>query len=147
MSDYIRRKDAVDAVKHAWAKGIEPSQYIESIEPADVVPYSIEPDGTLTVTVPKGTKRIGRILIEEVSVKFDEPESILGEMGRNPVQNDPDTVLMSLIDEIYEICRFAEPGSYGKIPGALITPGSIKGVFHDRKHFHMSISHVLHIGN
>lgn len=27
--------------------------------------YSIEPDGTLTVTVPKGTKRIGRILIEE----------------------------------------------------------------------------------
>ena len=39
MTDkYIRREDAVDAVKHAWAKGIEPSQYIESIEPADVVP-------------------------------------------------------------------------------------------------------------
>ena len=38
MGDYIRREDAVDAVKHAWAKGIEPSQYIESLEPADVVP-------------------------------------------------------------------------------------------------------------
>ena len=37
MGDYIRREDAVDAVKHAWAKGIEPSQYIESLEPADVV--------------------------------------------------------------------------------------------------------------
>ena len=36
--EYIRKEDAVDAVKHAWAKGIEPSQYIESIEPADVVP-------------------------------------------------------------------------------------------------------------
>ena len=36
--EYIRRADAVDAVKHAWAKGIEPSQYIESLEPADVVP-------------------------------------------------------------------------------------------------------------
>ena len=35
---YIRRQDAVDAVKHAWAKDIEPSQYIESIEPVDVVP-------------------------------------------------------------------------------------------------------------
>ena len=35
--EYIRRQDAVDAVKHAWAKGIEPSQYIESIEPVDVV--------------------------------------------------------------------------------------------------------------
>ena len=38
MGDYIRIEDAVDAVKHAWAKGIEPSQYIESIEPVDVVP-------------------------------------------------------------------------------------------------------------
>ena len=39
MTDkYIRREDAVDAVKHAWAKGIEPSQYIESLEPADVAP-------------------------------------------------------------------------------------------------------------
>ena len=37
-NDYIRREDAVDAVKHAWTKGIEPSQYIESLEPADVVP-------------------------------------------------------------------------------------------------------------
>ena len=36
--EYIRREDAVDAVKHAWAKDIEPSQYIESIEPVDVVP-------------------------------------------------------------------------------------------------------------
>ena len=38
MGDYIRREDAVDAVKHAWAKGIEPSQYIESLEPADAAP-------------------------------------------------------------------------------------------------------------
>lgn len=38
MAEYIRKEDALDAVKHAWAKGIEPSQYIESIEPADVAP-------------------------------------------------------------------------------------------------------------
>lgn len=37
---------------------------IESLEPADVVPYSIEPDGTLTVTVPKCTK-VGRVLVQE----------------------------------------------------------------------------------
>lgn len=34
------------------------------------LPYSIEPDGTLTVTVPKGTKRIGRILIEEDGTQY-----------------------------------------------------------------------------
>lgn len=38
MAEYIRKEDALDAVKHAWAKGIEPSQYIESLEPVDVVP-------------------------------------------------------------------------------------------------------------
>ena len=32
--------------------------------------YSIEPDGTLTVTLPKGTKRIGRILIEEDGTQY-----------------------------------------------------------------------------
>lgn len=36
MADYIKREDAVEAVKHAWAKGIEPSQYIEIIPAADV---------------------------------------------------------------------------------------------------------------
>lgn len=64
MDEFISKQDAVDAVKHAWAKGVEPSQYIESLEPADVVPYSIEPDGTLTVTVPKCTK-VGRVLVQE----------------------------------------------------------------------------------
>ena len=37
MSDYIKREDAISAVKHAWAKGLEPSQYLEIIPAADVV--------------------------------------------------------------------------------------------------------------
>lgn len=36
MSEYINREDAISAVKHAWAKGLEPSQYIEIIPAADV---------------------------------------------------------------------------------------------------------------
>ena len=41
MDGYINRGEAIEAVKHAWAKGIEPSQYIEreaaikAIEKAD----------------------------------------------------------------------------------------------------------------
>lgn len=38
MTEYIKREDALRAVKHAWAKGIEPSEYIEGIEAADVAP-------------------------------------------------------------------------------------------------------------
>ena len=37
MVEYIERKAVSEAVKHAWAKGIEPLQYIEIIPSADVV--------------------------------------------------------------------------------------------------------------
>ena len=38
MDEYIKREEAIDAVKHAFAKDLEPSQYIEIIPAADVVP-------------------------------------------------------------------------------------------------------------
>ena len=34
MDDLIWRSDAIDRAKHAWAKGLEPSQYIELIPSA-----------------------------------------------------------------------------------------------------------------
>ena len=36
MDEYIERECAIEAVKHAWAKGLEPSQYLEIIPAADV---------------------------------------------------------------------------------------------------------------
>lgn len=36
--DLISRERAIDAAKHAWAKGLEPSQYIEIIPTAPAVP-------------------------------------------------------------------------------------------------------------
>ena len=38
MDEYIKREEAIEAVKHAWAKGLEPSQYIEISSAADVAP-------------------------------------------------------------------------------------------------------------
>ena len=38
MAEYIKRKEAIEAAKHAWAKDLEPSQYIEIIPVADVEP-------------------------------------------------------------------------------------------------------------
>lgn len=36
MDEYIERQDAIEAAKHAWAKNLEPSQYIKAIPSADV---------------------------------------------------------------------------------------------------------------
>lgn len=38
MEEYIKREEAIEAAKHAWAKGIETSQYIETIPSANVAP-------------------------------------------------------------------------------------------------------------
>lgn len=38
MAEYIERSAAIKAAKHAWAKGFEPSQYIEVLPAADVAP-------------------------------------------------------------------------------------------------------------
>ena len=38
MAEYIERSAAIEAAKHAWAKGLEPSQYIEVLPTADVAP-------------------------------------------------------------------------------------------------------------
>ena len=36
MTEYIERECAIEAVKHAWAKGLEPSKYLEIIPAVDV---------------------------------------------------------------------------------------------------------------
>ena len=38
MDEYIERQEAIEAAKHAWEKGLDPSQYIEIITSADVAP-------------------------------------------------------------------------------------------------------------
>ena len=38
MAEYIEREVAMRAARHAWGKGLEPSQYIEIIPAADVAP-------------------------------------------------------------------------------------------------------------
>ena len=38
MAKYNERSAAIEAAKHAWAKGLEPSQYIEALPAADVAP-------------------------------------------------------------------------------------------------------------
>lgn len=78
MTEYIRRQDVLDAFglsEKTRKYGGDHSGYdtrmlyeiqdtIESIEPADVLPFTLDPDGTLTITVPKGTK-VGRVLVQE----------------------------------------------------------------------------------
>lgn len=80
MDEYISRQTVIEAVQQAIIKeydrnyGVIDSdivyEILDNLSAADVVPYSIDPDGTLTIIIPKGTKRIGRILIEEDGTQY-----------------------------------------------------------------------------
>lgn len=37
MAEYIEREAAINAVRHAWTKDLEPTQFIDDIPAADVV--------------------------------------------------------------------------------------------------------------
>ena len=70
MSDYISRQAAEDAMTQSVCGDTwEVEKAMEAVRqlPAeDVVPYSIASDGTVTITVPKGTyKKFNRVLVEE----------------------------------------------------------------------------------
>lgn len=58
MAEYIERSAAIEAAKHAWAKGLEPSQYIEALPAADATQvvhgrWEMRPTGMATDTGPE----------------------------------------------------------------------------------------------
>lgn len=76
MEEYIGRREAIEAVREAVIKGYGTDygvidsdnvyEILDDLQGKDVLPYSLEEDGTLVVTVPKGTyKNINRVLVEE----------------------------------------------------------------------------------
>lgn len=66
MSDLISRQDAIDVVKHAWAKGLEPTQYIEELPSAQP---DLTPDGTLNISVGVDVAKVGRILLTQTGTQ------------------------------------------------------------------------------
>ena len=76
--DYIYREDAVSRISDLLVFELkmkrcptwnEVYNAIGELPSADVLPYSIDPDGTLTITVPKGMK-VGRVLVEEEGTHY-----------------------------------------------------------------------------
>lgn len=59
---YVSVKSVLDITAETGA--LTTQSRIRELTPADVVPYTIAPDGTLTITVPKGTT-VSRVLVQE----------------------------------------------------------------------------------
>ena len=66
-------------------------------------------------------QRIG-IFIAAVAVKFEKACGILGEVGRHPVEDDGNAVLMENVDHFHELSGSAIAGGGGIIAYYLISP-------------------------
>src|SRR3989304_7023341 len=87
------------------------------------------------------------MLIEGSPVKLNQAVSVSWEMGRNPINDNSDIVLMTVIYKIHEVFGCAESACGGKISCYLITPGCIKRMLHNRHKLDMRISHIFYIVN
>lgn len=70
----MRLIDADELIEHVWrdrvdsreriAKLVESMPTVKAVPTEGVFPYSIKPDGTLVITIPKGIK-VDRVLVQE----------------------------------------------------------------------------------
>lgn len=77
--EYIGRQDAIDAVREAVIRGYGTDygvidsdvvyEVLSDVTGKDVLPCSVEKDGTLIVTVPEGTE-IKRVLVQEEGTQW-----------------------------------------------------------------------------
>src|SRR3989338_355927 len=66
------------------------------------------------------------MLIEGSPIKLNQTVSVTREMGRDPVNNNTDIILMAVINKIHKVFGGAESACGGKISCYLIPPRCIK---------------------
>ena len=69
------------------------------------------------------------------------------EVGRHPVDDDADTILVALVHEEFEIIRCCHNGWWEKTIRRADTPRAVKRVFADRQYFYVGVAHGLDVGN
>src|ERR1700693_2108270 len=74
--------------------------------------------------------RIG-VFVKPCSVELSQSKGVLGEMPRNPVQNDSDALLVATFDEMPKLVRIPKPARWRIVTGDLVTPGTVKRMLGD----------------
>ena len=86
------------------------------------------------------------VLVAAAAVEFIQAVGVLAEMGRHPVQDHGDAILMHMVHEPQKVLRRAEPRRGAEIPCTLIAPGHIQGMLQHRQQFNGGVAHFLDVG-
>src|ERR1700730_1319113 len=104
---------------------IEPEKSVCDQEVAYFAPTEVE-DQRAPVAV-FSLPRIG-VFVKPGSVKFSQSKGVLGEMARNPIQNNSNVLLVATIDEMTKLVRIPKTTRWRIVPGDLVTPGTVKWI-------------------
>ena len=97
------------------------------------------------IGVPMGMEPLARIfmLIKSCPIKAGQRKIIGGKMGRHPIEDHADPLLMEMIDKILKIFRRAKAACRGIKTGDLIAPRFIERMLANRHQFDMGKSHLF----
>ena len=87
------------------------------------------------------------ILINKTAIKTRQAMPIFWEMRRHPINDNPQIMLMALINKMFKLVWITKSAGGRKHPDCLITPRTIERKFRDRQYFDMGIAHFRDIGN
>ena len=130
---------------HAQAVGmvaIEPEHTAGKQEAAHLAAAVVE-----NQRLPVGMKSLAGIgmLVEMRAIEVGEAVTIGGEVGRHPVKNHADAVLVQAVHQIHEVLWCAVARRWREVAGRLISPGGEVGMLHDRQKFDMGEPHLAGI--
>ena len=87
------------------------------------------------------------VLVAGCAVKGGKARGVLGEVGRDPVHNDPDPRLVAPVHKAHKVFGLAVTGGGGEIAHHLVAPGAIVGILGQGHKLNVGEPHVLHIGD
>ena len=85
------------------------------------------------------------MLVEMSAIEESQREFIGWKMRGNPVHHHTDAALMQTIDQVHKVLRCAVPAGRREISRALVSPGSIEGMLHERQELHVCEPQSAHI--
>ncbi len=86
------------------------------------------------------------ILVAACAVKASETVSVLGEVSRNPVEDNADAFLVAAVDKVHQVLGLAVTRGSGKVTCNLISPASVKRILGKRHKLNVGVAHIFNVG-
>ena len=86
-----------------------------------------------------------RVLEEVRAVEVLEAKLVGGKVGGDPVEDDPDSVLVQIVDEEHEVLRRSVAARRREVTGDLVAPRLVQRVLQHRHELDVSEAHSAHV--